>query len=66
MGQKLKMKSNIQAKYIRINDAVERYSLSRSTFNRAIKAGEITYVKKGRAVLLNVAALDHWISGEAA
>jgi len=53
-------------KYIRISDAVERYSLSRSTFYRAIKSGEITPIKKGRAVLLEIEALDRWINSEAA
>jgi len=60
------MNKILQAKYIRINDAVVRYSLSRSTFNRAIKAGEITPIKKGRAVLLDIEALDRWINGEVA
>ena len=50
-------------KFIRINDAVARYSLSRSTFNRALQSGELTGIKKGTALLLEVAELDRWIIG---
>ncbi|MCK0101190.1 hypothetical protein [Pseudohalocynthiibacter sp. F2068] len=50
-------------KYIRINDAVARYSLSRSTFNRALKNGDLPSIKKGKAVLLEVAKVDAWILG---
>ena len=55
---------NMIPKYIRINDAVVRYSLSRSTFNRALKSGDLTAIKKGTAVLLEVEAVDRWITGE--
>ena len=51
-------------KYIRINGAVARYSLSRSTFNRALKSGDLVAIKKGTAVLLEVEAVDRWITGE--
>ena len=55
---------NTIPKYIRINDAVALYSLSRSTFNRALNSGELTAIKKGTAVLLEVEAVDRWITGE--
>ena len=50
-------------KYIRIKDAVLRYSLSRSTINRALKSGELPSIKKGGAVLLEVTEADRWITG---
>ncbi|MBI1494801.1 helix-turn-helix transcriptional regulator [Halocynthiibacter styelae] len=52
-------------KYIRINRAVEIYSLSRSTFYRAFEAGELSPIKRGGAVLLEVTAIDQWITGNA-
>lgn len=52
-------------KYIRINRAVEMYSLSRSTFYRAFEAGQLTPIKRGGAVLLEVSAIDRWITGNA-
>ena len=55
---------NKTPKYIRINDAVARYSLSRSTFNRALKSGDLVAMKKGAAVLLEVETVDRWITGE--
>ena len=53
----------ILPKYMRINDACVRYSLSRSTFNRALKEGELIGIKKGSAVLLEIEAVDNWITG---
>ena len=51
-------------KYIRINDAVTRYSLSRSTINRALKSGDLASIKKGGAVLLEVSEADRWVTCE--
>lgn len=50
-----------QPKYIRIADAQKRYSLSRSTFNRALASGELTRIKRGGAVLLDLAEVEAWI-----
>jgi excisionase family DNA binding protein len=50
-------------KFVRVVDATHRYSLSRSTIERAIAAGEITRHKRGRLTLLEVAELDAWITG---
>jgi len=51
-------------KYIRIKQAVERYSLSRSTIYRAIDKGELTPVKKGKCLLFSIEELDRWIMSD--
>lgn len=50
--------------FIRINDAVQRFSLSRSTFNRALAAGELTRIKRGGAVLLDAEEVRRWVLGD--
>ena len=47
--------------FLRINDAVARYSLSRSTFNRALAAGELTRIKRGSSVLLEREEVERWV-----
>ena len=47
--------------FIRIDDAVRRYSLSRSTFNRALAAGELTRHKRGGSVLLERVEVERWV-----
>lgn len=47
--------------FIRINDAVQRYSLSRSTFNRALASGELTRIKRGSSVLLEREEVERWV-----
>lgn len=47
--------------FIRMNDAVWRYSTSRSTLNRALAAGELTRFKRGSTVLLEVEELERWV-----
>ena len=39
---------------------MHRFSLSRSTFDSALAAGELTRVKRGRAVLLELAEVEMW------
>lgn len=46
---------------IRIGDAVRRYSLSRSTFNRALASGELTRFKRGGSVLLEREEVERWV-----
>jgi len=53
-----------EPKFIRISGAIKRYSLSRSTFYRAIDKGEIHPIKKGGCVLFSIDALDKWILSE--
>ena len=47
--------------FLRINDAVARYSLSRSTFNRALASGELTRIKRGSSVLLEREEVERWV-----
>lgn len=47
--------------FIRINDAVRLFSLSRSTFNRALASGELTRLKRGSAVLLERQEVEQWL-----
>ena len=47
--------------FIRIDEAVQRYSLSRSTFNRALAAGELTRIGRGRSVLLEREEVERWV-----
>ncbi len=49
---------------IRLKDAIQRYSLSRSTFDRAANAGVITKHKVGRATFLDTYQIDAYILGE--
>lgn len=51
--------------FIRIADAVTRYSVSVSTINRALRNGELTRHKRGRCTLLELAEADAWARGEA-
>jgi excisionase family DNA binding protein len=53
-------------KYIRIREFCEQYSLSRTTAYRLFERGELTPIKRGGAVLLSVADIDAWLSGDAA
>lgn len=53
-----------EPQYIRINDVSGKYSISRSTVERAIAGGELPRVKRGRIVLLNVEAVEAWIHGK--
>lgn len=53
----------VKPKYIRIKDACIIYALSRSTLYRAFNANELTPIKKGGCVLINVAEIDNWIIG---
>ena len=47
--------------FIRIDEAVRRCSLSRSTFNRALAAGELTRIRRGRSVLLEREEVERWV-----
>ena len=47
--------------FLRINDAVALYSLSRSTFNRALASGELTRIKRGSSVLLEREEVERWV-----
>ncbi|MBO9432567.1 hypothetical protein J7394_00010 [Ruegeria sp. R13_0] len=49
---------------IRIKDAIEQYSLSRSTFDRAANAGFITKHSVGNAAFVDTYQIDAWITGE--
>ncbi|CUK08540.1 hypothetical protein RUE5091_03093 [Ruegeria denitrificans] len=49
---------------IRLKDAIQRYSLSRSTFDRAANAGVITKHTVGRAAFVDTHQIDAWIMGE--
>jgi predicted DNA-binding transcriptional regulator AlpA len=52
------------ANLIRLTDAIKRYSLSRSTFDRAVKKGAITKHTVGRAAFVDTHQIDAWIMGE--
>lgn len=52
--------------YIRVSDGQEVFGLSRATFYRAAKRGEIVIYKKGGASFLEVAAIERWLKSEAA
>ena len=52
------------ANLIRLTDAIQRYSLSRSTFDRAVKKGAITKHTVGRAAFVDTHQIDAWIMGE--
>lgn len=54
-----------ELRYIRISDAPLLYSLSRSTFYRAVNRGELTIYKRGGASLLKVSEVDQWIEEDA-
>ena len=47
--------------FLRINDAVRHFSLSRSTFNRALASGELTRIKRGSSVLLEREEVERWV-----
>ena len=47
--------------FIRPREAVDRFGLSRSTFDRALTRGELTRHKKGSATLLELAEVEAWI-----
>jgi excisionase family DNA binding protein len=53
-----------EPQYIRINDVSGKYSISRSTIERAISGGDLPRVKRGRIVLLDVEAVEAWIHGK--
>ena len=50
-----------EPQFIRIGDAVHRFSLSRSIFDRALAAGDLRRFKRGHAVLLELAEVEAWV-----
>ena len=49
---------------IRFAEAITRYQLSRSTFDKASNEGHITKHKRNRAVFLDTLEIDAWLMGE--
>ncbi|WP_209599719.1 DUF6462 family protein [Ruegeria sp. HKCCSA071] len=49
---------------IRLKDAIERYSLSRSTFDRLAHSGAITKYPAGRVTFVDSHQIDAWIMGQ--
>lgn len=49
--------------YVSMQEAPRIFSLSRDTFYRAAKRGEITIHKRGSRSLLKVAEVSDWIEG---
>lgn len=53
-------------KRIRIKQFCDLYSVSRSTAYRLFERGEITPIRKGGIVLLDVAQIERWAAESAA
>jgi hypothetical protein len=49
---------------VRIKRAIAKYDLSRDTFDRAVKAGELTRYKRKRASFLDANHIDAWLMGK--
>ncbi|CUK08403.1 putative transcriptional regulator [Shimia thalassica] len=49
---------------IRLTDAIKRYGLSRSTFDKAHNEGHIRKRKLARAVFVDTREIEAWINGE--
>ncbi len=49
---------------IRLSEAIERYRLSRTTFDKAHNEGRIRKHKLARAVYVDAREIDAWIMGE--
>ena len=60
------MAASTDPKFVRIVDAVGLFSISRSTFERAIRAGQLTAHKRGRLTLLETREVEGWITGRTA
>lgn len=58
--------SEATRRYERISDLCSRGSVSPATVYRALKAGDLTRYKRGRATLIDVAESDAWLRGEIA
>lgn len=55
-----------QPELIRMTAAIDRYQLSRDTFDNAVNAGLLTKHKLARASFLEVGEINAWIMGKAA
>ena len=53
-------------RYERISDLCDRGRVSPATVYRALKAGDLTRYKRGRATLIDAAEADAWLRGEIA
>jgi predicted DNA-binding transcriptional regulator AlpA len=53
-----------EVELIRMITAMERYSLSRDTFDIAAKAGHIQKHRLARAVYFDAREIDRWIMGK--
>lgn len=49
---------------IRLTDAIKRYGLSRSTFDKAHNEGHIRKRKLARAAFVDTREIEAWINGE--
>ncbi|MEP2531080.1 hypothetical protein [Shimia sp.] len=49
---------------IRLGDAIERYGLSRTTFDKAHNEGHIRKRKLARAAFVDTCEIEAWINGE--
>lgn len=56
--------SSIEPKLIRLSEAIDRYALSRTTFDKAANEGHIRKHKLARAVFVDTREIDAWIMGE--
>ncbi len=49
---------------IRLTEAIDRYRLSRSTFDNAARDGHVTKHKLNRATFVDTNEIDAWIMGQ--
>lgn len=57
------LRAHVAPLYVSMSDAPRVFSLSRDTFYRAAKRGEITIFKRGSRSLLKVSEVSDWIEG---
>ncbi|MEY8842048.1 helix-turn-helix transcriptional regulator [Cribrihabitans sp. XS_ASV171] len=57
--------ANRAGQLIRLTEAIDRYKLSRSTFDKAHNEGHIRKRKLARAVFVDTEEIEGWINGEA-
>ncbi len=57
--------ATLAPKYLRITEASRIYSISRSTWDRAMNDGELTRYKRGKMVLMSIEEIENWIAAGA-
>ena len=64
-GLPLPKKQPEQSRALRVNEALEQYALSRTSFYKLVKAGRIRLVKIGSRSLVSRDQMEKLIAGEA-